>query len=62
MTTRAPRTPPANRSPKGPGDDRRAPKDTTSHDRTTGGLNLDEQGQTGNTRQNTTHPGIRSDR
>jgi hypothetical protein len=62
MTKRPPRTPVANRSPKGTGDDRRAPKDTTSHDHTTGGINLDQQGQTANTRQNTTHPGIRSDR
>jgi hypothetical protein len=50
-----PPVPPANRSPKGPGDESEVSKDAaTSHAET----NTAEQGDTANIRQNTTNKGF----
>lgn len=62
MSHRLPPVPPANRSPKGPGESAKstAPKDTATpdpHQR-----NLAEQGRQGNTKQNTTNQGFQQDR
>jgi hypothetical protein len=59
MTQKPPPVPPANRSPKGPGDAKEAP--------TKSGLkperkNLEEQGRQGNIAQNTTNQGYQQDR
>ncbi len=60
MTTKPPPVPPENRSRKGPGDDRRPPVDGAPGQRQS--ENLNEQDRFGNIKQNTTHPGIKSDR
>lgn len=61
MSKHMPPVPPANRSDKGPGsapepnpDDRRGVQSRPG--------NLKEQGQQGNTKQNTTHQGYQQDR
>ncbi|HVI28248.1 hypothetical protein [Hansschlegelia sp.] len=62
MTSKTtPPVPPANRSPKGTGDEKRAPLasgagggDQTDHP--------DQRGQTAATKQNTTHQGYQQDR
>ena len=62
MTSRLPPVPPANRSPKGPGDQAEPP---TSSDTKRGDevpANLKEQGRQGNIKQNTTHQGHQQDR
>jgi hypothetical protein len=59
MTNRPPPVPPANRSPKGPGDAAEPDTDTTRGGRP---ANLKEQGQQGNTAQNTHHQGHQQDR
>jgi hypothetical protein len=56
--TKLPPVPPANRSPKGPGSDPEA--DTGLHPKRT--ENPDQQGQTANIKQNTTHQGYQQDR
>ena len=56
MSSKMPPVPPAERSPKGPGSDPRAVKDTTPHGKQAP-TNVDEQGQTANIRQNTTDQG-----
>jgi hypothetical protein len=53
-----PPVPPDNRSPKGPGTD--PEPDAGSHPKRT--KNPDQQGQTANTKQNTTHQGYQQDR
>lgn len=62
MTSKAtPPVPPGNRSPKGTGDDKRASPGSAA-----GGsgqvANPEQRGQTGNTKQNTTHQGHQQDR
>ena len=59
MSSKMPPVPPANRSSKGPGSSPDAPKDTTTNARPE---NYDEQGQTGNIKQNTTNQGYQQDR
>jgi hypothetical protein len=59
--TKAPPVPPKNQSHKGTGD----PKSGNPHQTKVGKSrvdNPDEQGQQGNTRQNTTHQGYQQDR
>ena len=62
MSSKMPPVPPAERSPKGPGSD----PDVPGRDTTPKGQQRPEQpgqeGQTGNTRQNTTHDGMRQNR
>lgn len=60
MSSRMPPVPPANRSPKGPGSDPKVSKETGKLAKAPN--NADEQGQTGNTKQNTTHQGYQQDR
>ncbi len=50
-----PPVPPANRSPKGTGDDRKVNRDTATHKAE---VNIAEQGDTANIRQNTTNAGF----
>lgn len=59
-----PPVPPAGRSDKGPGDSPppAEPKDVKRAGNRPVPDNLAEQGQQGNTHQNTTHPGIKSGR
>ena len=58
IMNKLPPVPPDNRSPKGPGAD--PEPDTGSHSK--GTKDHDQQGQTANTKQNTTHQGFRQDR
>jgi hypothetical protein len=51
-----PPVPPANRSPKGPGSETEAPKDTGA-EKHTEPRNTAEQGETANIKQNTTNKG-----
>jgi hypothetical protein len=60
MTEKAPPVPPANRSPKGTGDEKRAPLGASGAKG--GQSNPDQQGQTGASKQNTTHQGYQQDR
>ena len=55
MTNHMPPVPPANRSPKGPGDDPRTEQDTSVHHSKVD--NAAEQGETANIKQNTTNKG-----
>jgi hypothetical protein len=57
--THRPTVPPDNRSPKGTGDAKTADSDQKPSDRD---RNLEQQGQTANTKQNTTHQGYQQDR
>lgn len=59
MTHRPPPVPPANQSPKGPGG---APQPDLDNTRSGRPSNLKEQGQQGNTNQNTHHQGYQQDR
>jgi hypothetical protein len=52
-----PKTPVANRSPKGPGDHLEVGRDTT-RERRPDDLNTSEQGDTANIKQNTTNKGF----
>ena len=62
MSTKMPPVPPAERSDKGPGSPPNVPgRDTTPHGRQRP-ANADQQGQTGNTKINTTHQGHQQDR
>ena len=56
MTKHMPSIPPANRSPKGPGDDHRTPK-AAKPGKPEGAQHTSEQGDTANIRQNTTNKG-----
>jgi hypothetical protein len=60
MTHKAPPTPPANRSPKGPGDRKEAAVDQARRGRSD--PNTQEQGRQGNIHQNTTNKGYQQDR
>ena len=60
MSNRPPPVPPAGRSDKGPGGASEAPKDTAKGADAPG--NTAQQGQQGNTKQNTTHQGLQQDR
>lgn len=66
MTAKMPPVPPAERSDKGPGSAPKAPKETSFHNPPPKGSrvpeNPDQQGQTGNTRINTTNQGYQQDR
>ncbi len=65
MNAKTPPVPPQNRSPAGTGEDGRAPLDKTppgTPTRRQGAVNLDQQDQEGNTKQNTTHQGYQQDR
>jgi hypothetical protein len=57
MSKAMPKTPVANRSPKGPGDHQEVGSDT-SHGRRPDDLNTSEQGDTANIKQNTTNKGF----
>jgi hypothetical protein len=59
MASKMPPVPPANRSPKGTGADPSVSRDTTlkEHDK-----NFAQQGEEGNSKQNTTHQGYQQDR
>jgi len=57
--TKMPPVPPANRSPKGPGDSHKVEPDTSKDERPD---NLAEQGRQGNIKQNTTNQGYQQDR
>jgi hypothetical protein len=59
MSREMPPVPPANRSHKGTGDDSKAGKDDAVRKQE---VNPDEQGDTANIKQNTTHPGIKGSR
>lgn len=61
MSTKLPPTPSQNRSPKGPGERKRANPDDTHHG-VHGAPDPDRQGQQGNTKVNTTHQGYQQDR
>jgi hypothetical protein len=61
MSQKAPPVPPANQSPKGSGDKKQTPTDTSLH-RDASAPNPDKQGQSGNTKVNTTHQGHQQDR
>lgn len=56
MSKRMPVVPIANRSKKGPGDHHEVASDTT-HDKHPTELNISEQGDTANIKQNTTNKG-----
>lgn len=53
--------PPENLSPKGPGD-KKSPATQQASDTTSRATNTQQQGQQGNTKQNTTHQGLQQDR
>jgi hypothetical protein len=57
--SKMPPVPPANRSPKGPGDEHKVERDTKGDERPE---NLDQQGERGNIRQNTTNQGYNQGR
>jgi hypothetical protein len=52
--------PPENLSPKGPGDKKSPP--TQGAETASRAINTQQQGQQGNTKQNTTHQGLQQDR
>jgi hypothetical protein len=60
MTKSAPPVPPANRSSKGPSEDK-TPAGSKAED-VQGTPNPDQKGQQANTKQNTTHQGYQQDR
>jgi hypothetical protein len=63
MTTKPPPVPPASRSDKGPGEGPEDRAEDITRAGKAGALeNPDKQGQTANTRINTTHQGMRQDR
>jgi hypothetical protein len=62
MTSRPPAVPPANRSPKGPGDQSETPGSSDAKGGDQAPENLKEQGRQGNIKQNTTHQGYQQDR
>ena len=63
MSKHLPPVPPANRSTKGPGGDATLDPNAGSSGNHHGGeRNYDEQGRQGNSKQNTTHPGLQQDR
>jgi hypothetical protein len=59
MASKMPPVPPENRSPKGTGADPSVKADTTLKEKS---KNFAQQGEEGNTRQNTTHQGYQQDR
>ena len=59
MASKMPPVPPDNRSPTGPGADPAVNADTTRKEKS---KNFAEQGEQGNTKQNTTHQGYQQDR
>ncbi len=63
MSAHPPPVPPANRTTKGPGD-QAAPTESGDREAQPGKApnNTGEQGQQGNAKQNTTHPGVTGDR
>ena len=62
MSSRPPPVPPANRSPKGPGE----PSKAAEHDNLpfpdSRLRNIEQQGRQANIKQNTTHQGLQQDR
>ena len=62
MTSRLPPTPPASRSPKGPGNQAEAPASTDSKGADQAPANLKAQDRQGNIKQNTTNQGYQQDR
>lgn len=63
MSKSMPPTPPANRSPKGPGADAPAPQKTGPDKKTEAReRNLEQEGRQGNIKQNTTNQGYQQDR
>jgi hypothetical protein len=63
MTTKPPPVPPANRSDKGPGEGPKArAAQIAESSRAPDRDDPDRQGQTGNTKINTTHQGLQQDR
>jgi hypothetical protein len=62
MTKRMPPVPPANRSPKGPGDASTPEPQPRQPEHGNRERNLAEQGRQGNIAQNTTHQGYQQDR
>lgn len=61
MSAKPPPVPPQNQSPKGTGDPNVPPVDDSVHGRTSP-LKPDQQGQSANTKVNTTHQGYQQDR
>jgi hypothetical protein len=61
MSKHLPPIPPANRSPKGPGDNSKTPTDAGSETKPVE-RNYDQQGRQGNSKINTTHQGYQQDR
>ena len=57
--SKSPPVPPANRSPKGTGDEKTGAPQQAARSRPE---NFDQQGQTGNIKQNTTNQGYQQDR
>ena len=62
MTSRMPSVPPANRSPKGPGDQSEPSTSSDAKGADQPSESLKEQGRQGNIKQNTTHQGYQQDR
>ena len=63
MSAHPPPTPPANRSPKGPGEQSSSPKDPSHGVKEAKAIdNLAERGEQGNMKQNTNHGGTRQDK
>ncbi len=62
MTSRLPPVPPEGRRPKGPGDQAEPPTSSDKAGAKKVRDNLKEQGQQGNTKQNTTNQGYQQDR
>jgi len=60
MTTKPPPVPPANRSDKGPGEGPEAQREDAAKPGRP--ENPDKQGQSANTKVNSTHQGVRQDR
>ncbi|HLJ70431.1 MAG TPA: hypothetical protein VKU03_03880 [Roseiarcus sp.] len=59
MSHKTPPAPPANQSPKGPGDDKRAPAEQGRRESRAG---AEKRGQEANIKQNTTNQGLQQDR
>jgi len=62
MSSKAPPVPHENQSPKGTGDDKRAPVNPAHGQGRGPDPDTTKQGQQGNTRVNTTHQGYQQDR
>lgn len=62
MPKHLPPVPPANQSPKGPGGNSKTDVSVKSETNSGADHNYDEQGQQGNSKINTTHPGYQQDR